>query len=65
MTTSAQSMTVLDLYQRRLALGLKQSDLADRLGVHVLTVSKWERGVVPVPAWLHLALWAIEHNAPQ
>lgn len=57
-------MTPLDLYQRRLALGVKQSGLADLLGVHVLTVSKWERSVVPVPRWLHLALWAIEHNAP-
>jgi DNA-binding transcriptional regulator YiaG len=57
-------MTPTELYQRRLAIGVKQSGLAELLGVHVITVSKWERGVVPVPSWLHLALWAIEHNAP-
>ncbi len=57
-------MTPSDLYQRRLAIGVKQSGLAYLLGVHVLTVSKWERGVVPVPRWMPLALWAIEHNAP-
>ncbi len=57
-------MTPTELYQRRLAIGVKQSGLAELLGVHVITVSKWERGVVPVPRWLHLALWAIEHRAP-
>jgi DNA-binding transcriptional regulator YiaG len=43
---------------------MKQAGLAELLGVHVLTVSRWERGIVPVPRWLHLALWAVEHNAP-
>lgn len=57
-------MKPIDLYQRRLVLGLKQAELSARLGMHEITVSKWERGVVPVPPWLHLALWAIEHNAP-
>jgi DNA-binding transcriptional regulator YiaG len=57
-------MTPLELSQRRLALGLKQAELAWLLGMHAITVSKWERGVVPVPTWLHYALWAIEHNAP-
>lgn len=58
-------MTPTNLYQQRLALGLKQIELAARLGVHEITVSRWERGQVPIPPFLHLALWAIEHNAPQ
>lgn len=29
----------------RLACGLSQQDLADRLGITSITVSKWERGV--------------------
>jgi putative transcriptional regulator len=34
----------------RAALGLKQADLALVLGVHSMTVSKWERGeLVPTP----------------
>ena len=57
-------MTPADLQQYRAKLGLSQAELSARLGLHTITVSKWERGVVPVPKWLHLALWAIEHNAP-
>lgn len=57
-------MTPTDLYQRRRALGMKQIELAVVLGVHEITVSRWERGEVPIPPFLHLALWAVEHNAP-
>lgn len=57
-------MTPTQLYQRRLALGMKQIELAVVLGVHETTVSRWERGEVAIPPFLHYALWAVEHNAP-
>lgn len=59
------TLTPTDLYRRRLALRMKQIELAIVLGVHEITVSRWERGEVPIPPFLHLALWAIEHNAPR
>ena len=33
----------------RRAMGLSQTALAEQLGVHMMTVSKWERGVVGIP----------------
>ena len=35
---------------------LDQGELAERLGVHRVTVSKWERGRQQEPGWLRLAL---------
>lgn len=35
--------------QLRRAMGLSQTVLAEQLGVHMMTVSKWERGVVGIP----------------
>ncbi len=37
-----------------------QSQLAKVLGVDVMTVSRWERGVCEVPPFLHLALAHLE-----
>jgi molybdate transport system regulatory protein len=34
----------MDLKTLRARLGLKQADLAELLGVHAMTVSRWERG---------------------
>jgi len=53
-------MDGVELQRRRQASGLSQSQLAERLGVHVRTISKWERGVNPVPAVIDLALSALE-----
>jgi len=43
-------MTAADLQKLREKLGLSQVQLAQLLGVHPLTVSKWERGILaPTP----------------
>ena len=43
-------MTAAEIYAVRTQLGLSQVQLSQLLGVHPLTVSKWERGVLaPTP----------------
>ena len=43
-------MTASEVYSVRSKLGLSQVQLAQLLGVHPLTVSKWERGLLaPTP----------------
>jgi transcriptional regulator with XRE-family HTH domain len=37
-----------------------QGKLAKALGVEVMTVSRWERGIMRSPAFLHLALGYLE-----
>jgi transcriptional regulator with XRE-family HTH domain len=49
-----------DLRRRRENLGLTQEQLARELDVTVLTVSRWERGVYPVPKHIELAVEALE-----
>lgn len=39
-----------DLARHRTRLGLTQTELAARLGVHAMTVSKWERAEHRIPA---------------
>jgi transcriptional regulator with XRE-family HTH domain len=43
---------------RKLA-GLTQSGLAASLGVHRVTVARWESGASPIPHWVELAMRAI------
>jgi transcriptional regulator with XRE-family HTH domain len=42
-------MTGSEMRGHREMLGLKQTELAERLGVHPMTVSRWERGAVAIP----------------
>jgi len=53
-------MSAKDFKRQRLAKGYSQSQLARELDVHMRTVSKWERGVVPVPRMAELALAALK-----
>jgi len=48
------------LQEWRRRQGISQGKLATLLGVNVMTVSRWERGVREIPPFLHLALLAIE-----
>ncbi len=61
----ATRMTGPEVKRLRESLGLRQSDLAERLGVHPMTVSRWERGFVsiPVPAAKLLQVWAAENRS--
>jgi DNA-binding transcriptional regulator YiaG len=42
-------MTPSDVKRLRKQLALTQSELADTIGVHAMTVSKWETGVHKIP----------------
>jgi len=49
-----------ELRLRRKALGLSQEQLAELLDVDEMTVSRWERGVYPIPRYIGLAVEALE-----
>ncbi len=49
-------MTAKDLKETRAALGLTQSDLAERLQVSWRTIARWESGQVGIPYLADLAL---------
>ena len=51
------------LRERRVALGLTQQGLADKLEVSRNTVARWERDEMAIPGFLHLALKSIEGDA--
>lgn len=44
---------------------MTQSRLARELDVDVITVSRWERGVHPIPKYIELAVEAIETRRMQ
>jgi DNA-binding transcriptional regulator YiaG len=52
----ARSLTVDELLEFRLALGLTQASLARALGVAPRLVEDWEDGRKPAPTYLQLAL---------
>lgn len=49
-------MTAAEIRAAREALGWSQERLARALGVSLSTVWRWERGKMPAPAMLRLAL---------
>jgi transcriptional regulator with XRE-family HTH domain len=49
-----------ELKRWRQRIGCSQAQLARVLGVDVMTVSRWERGVREIPSFLHLALGYLE-----
>lgn len=55
-------MTTDELRERRERLGFTPQSLATALGVHFTTTYRWERGEVPCPPWLDLALEALERR---
>lgn len=58
-------MTARQLRRLRKALGWSQARLAEALGVHPMTVSKWERGEQPIPQMAALAIRCmVEHQPP-
>lgn len=42
--------------------GLSQRTLSELLGVHVLTIKRWERGSFAAPDYLRLALERIDRS---
>ena len=55
-------MTPEQMKRRREALGLTQEQLARELDVTAMSVSRWERGVYPIPQYIELALEALENR---
>jgi len=53
-------MRPAELKEWRQRIGCSQAKLAGELGVDVMTVSRWERGVREIPSFLHLALGYLE-----
>jgi transcriptional regulator with XRE-family HTH domain len=49
-----------ELRGKRKALEMTQAQLAKALGVNIMTISRWERGLRSIPPHLSLALEAIE-----
>ena len=57
-------MTPKRFKQLRTRLGLSQGKLAKRLNMHITTISKYERGVDPIPITVAYAiLWLDSQDA--
>ena len=58
-------MTGNEVREARRVLALTQAELAERLGVHALTVSRWERSASPVPEMAARLLAILTTGAPE
>jgi DNA-binding transcriptional regulator YiaG len=56
----SEDMSGMTLRRQRERLGYSQAQLAKLLGVHVRTISKWERGVHRIPDAVLLLLKQIK-----
>jgi len=54
---------IMDLKKWRNKHGYSQASLAKTLGIHKMTISKWERGERKIPALLQWALKGLEKSA--
>jgi DNA-binding transcriptional regulator YiaG len=57
-----RGMTKKELTTWRESLGLTQGELATMLGVHIITVNRWENGAREIPPFLPLALQTLERE---
>jgi DNA-binding transcriptional regulator YiaG len=57
------AMKPKDLKARRNQLKLSQTQLAKKLRVHMMTVSRWERGVIEIPHMVEAAMREIEKES--
>jgi len=58
-------MTAATVRRIRRGLGLTQVGFAKQLGVHPMTVSKWERGTVPITGPVALSIRYLASVAPK
>jgi transcriptional regulator with XRE-family HTH domain len=56
---------MVDLREIRRALKLSQAEMADRLGLHQTTISRFERGELPLDKRTELAVVALRNEADQ
>lgn len=54
-----------ELQNWRTKAGYTQKDLAEKLGVTVVCISRWENGAREIPSFLHLALECMERKGDE
>ena len=60
MTIVKLSMRARDFKNMRLKKGYSQSQLAREFDVDVITISRWERQVIPIPRLAELAVLSLK-----